>query len=143
GTTDIRDGLVLALAGHAAVNGFEGRRQVIDVSGDGRQNESAAEGCTGGEAICETLVKTQSDAAAAAGITVNGLVILGQAGLQTFYEDNVKTAGGFVLAATGFDTFSDAIITKIGREIIGVPAPATLAIFGAALLGLVGLRRRA
>lgn len=144
GETDIRDGLVMALAGHAAANGFEGRRQVIDVSGDGAQNESTDEGCTSGQPICATLVATQRDAAAAVGITVNGLVILGQTGLQTFYETNVKTADGFVVAADGFADFEAAIIRKIGREITGeVPAPATLAVFGAALLGLAGLRRRA
>lgn len=113
-------------------NGFEGARRVIDVSGDGTENVSN-----------DAAVQAQRNAAHAEGIRVNGLAILNDvANLDVYYTNNVITPGAFVQTAT-FASFATAVETKIGREITGVPAPATLVLFGAALLGLAGLRRKA
>ncbi len=113
-------------------NGFESLRQVIDVSGDGAQNAG-------------DNTAAARDAALAAGIdAINGLPILGEAGLMNWYENNIKGgAGAFVIAASSFDTFENAVKTKIGREIRNdIPAPATLALLGLGLSGLAAVRRR-
>lgn len=104
---------------HAATlfadNGFEGTRQVIDVSGDGPTNRGrpAAMG---------------RDFAVAQGITVNGLPILGLArGLDRYYEQNVVGGpGGFMVPADGFNDFAQAVLSKLIREIAAAPAGETL-----------------
>jgi hypothetical protein len=130
--TGIANGISVANNSFDA-NGFEGARRVIDVSGDGQENVSTDAG-----------VRAQRDLAAGEGIRINGLAILNDvATLATYYSNNVITPGGFVFNAT-FATFATAVENKIGTEIRGeVPAPATLVLFGAALLGLAGLRRKA
>ncbi|MCH9015408.1 MAG: DUF1194 domain-containing protein [Gemmatimonadetes bacterium] len=96
-------------------NGYDGRRQTIDVSGDGRS---------------DLLVPTTSarDRAVAHGVAINGLVILGdEPYLERYYRENV--IGGeraFVLAADGFEAFAGAIVVKLIREITASPALSTL-----------------
>lgn len=98
-------------------NGFEGTRQVIDVSGDGMQNS----GYDTSEA---------RDAVLASGIdTINGITI-GQdyAGndLQQWYADNV--IGGenaFVINAETFADFGTALEMKLAAEIDGTYIPET------------------
>ncbi|HVJ51279.1 MAG TPA: DUF1194 domain-containing protein [Aliidongia sp.] len=82
------------------------RRRVIDVSGDGSNNN--------GRPIGEAR-----DEAVAAGITINGLPILTvEAALDSYYEANVIGGpGAFIIPTENFETFAKAIQTKLIREI--------------------------
>jgi hypothetical protein len=114
-----------------ASNNFEAPRQVIDVSGDGAENSGID-------------TSNARDAALAAGVdAINGLPILGEAGLLAFYQNNIQGgAGSFTIAVNSFDDFAAAIELKLVREIGQVPEPGTLALLGVALLGLGAIRRR-
>jgi len=97
---------------------FPGARRVIDVCGDGTNNS--------GESLAEAR-----DAAAAAGITVNGLTIINEhapafmwahthppGGLTKWYEDNVIGGpGAFVLEVHDFAAFGEALTRKLLQEI--------------------------
>lgn len=115
-------------------NNFDGDQLVIDVSGDGRQNSGAN-------------TAAARDAAFAQGITINGLAI-GNTTLFNWYNANIKTSDGFVLHATDFDSFGNAIKEKIAREIPPpppnnvIPEPATMFLMGSGLIGTIFLRRR-
>jgi len=117
-------------------NGFEGTREVIDVSGDGAQNNGA-----------NTLAA--SNAAIGAGIdAINGIVIGGQVSVFNFYVNNIQNgAGAFTLTANSFADFAAALDDKLVREITGgvVPEPitATLGLMGLGALATVSRRRRA
>ena len=112
-------------------NAFDGTRQVMDVSGDGAQNEGAS-------------TTAARDAALLAGIDqINGLVILGEGGLATWYTNNVLGgSGAFLMTATDFASFENAIKEKIEIEVIGTPEPLTLLLLGLGLVGVAGLRRK-
>lgn len=108
-----------------ASNTFTAPRQVIDVAGDGAENSGAN-------------TATARDNALAAGIdTINGLAILGEAGLQTWYNLNIKGGtNAFVEPAVNFDAFALSLQRKLVWEITGVPEPASILTFAIALLGL-------
>lgn len=112
-----------------ANNGFEGR-SVIDVSGDGEENDGAN-------------TATARNTALANGIdAINGLAI-GGAGLVAWYDANIKGgSNAFVIGVSQFDQFAGAVATKIGREIQPTPEPGSLALAGLALAGVAGLRRK-
>jgi hypothetical protein len=94
-------------------NRFTGGRRVIDISGDGEANSGAE----------PDVVR---DAAAAAGITINGLAILDQIPtLNLYYVDHV--IGGpdaFLIVAKDFGDFTRAIRQKLLREIESAPLAA-------------------
>jgi hypothetical protein len=96
------------------------QRMVIDVSGDGSNNSG------------RPLAAARDDAIAA-GVTVNGLAILGnEPGLDGYYRDNVIGGdGAFMIVAQDFSAFSDAILKKLVREIAVIPAlPFSVALLG-------------
>lgn len=114
-------------------NEFDGTQKIIDISGDGVSNSGVAPA-------------TARNAAAAAGITVNGLPI-GNQRLINFFDANVRTSDGFVISAATFDDFDAAIQKKLTREIDGavpdpqpIPTPALLP--GLIGLGATALRKR-
>lgn len=101
-----------------AGNGFEGTRRVIDISGDGANNEGR-------------LVSLARDAAVAAHITVNGLPIVNNRidpfgrrqipDLDLYYRYCVIGGpGAFMVVAEGFGSFAEAIRRKLVSEIAGV-----------------------
>lgn len=100
---------------------FKGLRKVIDVSGDGTNNQ--------GE-----IVTTVRDATVAKGITINGLPImlkesnvgfLDIPNLDEYYEDCViGGVGSFTVPARGKAQFIDAIRKKLLLEVAGkMPSP--------------------
>jgi hypothetical protein len=100
-------------------NGYTGRRRVIDVSGDGPNNDGPP-------------VTSARDRAVARGITINGLPIInnrpnrfgfpGLADLDLYYENCVIGGpGSFQVVARGFPAFPAAILRKLIREIAGAP----------------------
>lgn len=111
-----------------ASNDFDAARQVIDVSGDGAENNGAS-------------TSAARDAALTAGIDqINGLPILGsEFGLEAWYNANIKGgAGAFVIPANTFDDFADAIEEKIEAEIIDpVTTPEPSSVVSLAGLGAV------
>jgi len=109
GSTAIGDALEYAIL-QLEENGFVGRRKVIDVSGDGRNNRGSA----------AWLVR---DLAVARGITVNGLAILNEdPTLDRYYFTNVIGGpGAFVMIANDYAAYRLAILAKLVKEISGPP----------------------
>lgn len=114
-------GAALAFAGQRFDNsGFESRRRVIDVSGDGRTNDGPP-----AELVRDRLV-TQ-------GIVINGLPVMmnrsnfgrpPDSGLDKYYEENVIGGpGSFMISAASFDDFGRAVRSKLVREISAAPSP--------------------
>jgi hypothetical protein len=102
-------------------NGFRGIRRVIDVSGDGTNNQGP-------------LVTLARDDVLAKGVTINGLPIMLKrpnpatmdiANLDIYYEDCVIGGpGAFVIPVRERDKFKEAIRTKLVLEIAGhTPVP--------------------
>ena len=93
-----------------AASGFDASRRIIDVSGDGINND--------GRPVTEAR-----DAAVAKGITINGLPILGQEpDLEAYYTGNV--IGGraaFVQPVTSPEHFPPAVLRKLLTEIAAAP----------------------
>jgi hypothetical protein len=91
-------------------NGLQAPRQVVDVSGDGRETPAR-------EVV--VLMPAARAMARARGVTVNGLAILNEdAGLANWYANNVISGpGSFVIPVADFDAFSEAIVRKLVREI--------------------------
>jgi hypothetical protein len=91
---------------------FEGERLVIDVSGDGVNNNGRP-------------VVAARDDAVAKNIVINGLPILNEdPTLDTYYNDNVIGGpGAFKIAVKDFSTFGQAIMSKLVQEIADDAAP--------------------
>ncbi|MBV9078282.1 MAG: DUF1194 domain-containing protein [Methylobacteriaceae bacterium] len=101
-----------------AESGFTAARRVIDVSGDGPNNQGRA------------VTAARADALAA-GITINGLpIMLKEPGyfdipdLDIYYRDCVIGGqGAFMVPAREKGQFRDAVKTKIIMEIAAAPTP--------------------
>ena len=91
-------------------NGIVAPRQVVDVSGDGRETPAR-------EVV--VLMPMARAMAAARGVTINGLAIENEdPGIAAWYRNNVMSGpDAFVVAATDFEDFVDAIRRKLLREI--------------------------
>jgi len=106
---------------------YSADRHVIDVSGDGTNNQ--------GRAVIDSR-----DAAVGAGVVINGLAIFNKTaaaeggylalhtnppgGLAKYYKDNVIGGlGAFVLPIDDFSGFDAAMIQKLIAEIAGEPDP--------------------
>lgn len=98
---------------------FEGTRRVIDVSGDGSNNN--------GRSVLEARKEALDQ-----GVVINGLPIINdrptvwggapELYLDKYYEDNVIGGpGAFMIVADGFEKFGDAILTKLIMEVAGTP----------------------
>lgn len=98
---------------------FQGKRRVIDISGDGRNNNGRDLAEVRGEALAK-------------GIIINGLPIVNdrptrwgtppERDLDIYYRDQVIGGpGSFYIVADGFPAFANAIRTKLVREISGAP----------------------
>ena len=108
-------------------NRYEGRRKVVDVSGDGPQ--------IGGRPL-----EASRSEAMLAGITINALVISGPGGnlrgpggipLELHYErDVIGGPGAFVVVADDRAKFAQAILQKLVREIAGIDGPRRMAANG-------------
>jgi hypothetical protein len=100
---------------------YRGSRRVIDISGDGRNNN--------GRDIADARAE-----ALAQGITINGLPIVNdrptrwgtppERDLDIYYREQVIGGpGAFYIVAEGFQSFADAIRAKLVREIAGTEEP--------------------
>src|SRR5215470_11580873 len=116
-STSISGGIDFALTQFGRAP-FDAERRTIDVSGDGNNNNGRDVRLARAEAV-------------AAGVTVNGLVILTDerfslnrehtnppGGLEKYYRDNVIGGpGAFVLVAKDFNSFGNLLIKKLIAEI--------------------------
>ncbi|MBI1243518.1 MAG: DUF1194 domain-containing protein [Alphaproteobacteria bacterium] len=103
---------------------YEGRRRVIDVSGDGVNNSGRP-------------ASDARDDALARGIGINGLVIMNdpqpsfrgvpQPPLDEFYRENVIGGpGAFVIAVDDFESFAYAMVNKLVKEVASLPTDPSL-----------------
>ena len=104
-------------------NGFDGRRRVIDVSGNGRNNFGPQ-------------ILPVRDAVVAAGITINGLPIMSdptEVGLDDYYRACVVGGpGAFLVKVESEDDLETAIRHKLVAEIAARPMPAAAPVLRAA-----------
>ena len=101
-------------------NVYEGLRKVIDVSGDGPNNQGRP-------------VTDARDAALASGIVINGLPLMTREGmgsqwhledLDVYYEACVTGGpGSFVIPVLDWDDFAEAVRRKLVLEIASPPRP--------------------
>lgn len=112
GATSISGALRFS-AGLFVDNGFDGVRQVIDLSCDGRNNQGAE-------------VSLAREFVIGRGITINGLTILNEHPTLNFYFEQ-KVIGGngaFVEIANNYQSYADAFLRKLVKEVTNVPITA-------------------
>ncbi len=115
GSTSVSDALNYS-ARMFAKSGFASERRVIDVSGDGSNNSGIPP-----DSVRDRLVE--------AGIVINGLAILNdEPNLKDYYAASVIGGpGAFVLVAESYETFSNAILSKLIQEIAALPRSTSVA----------------
>ncbi len=113
GHTSIAGGIEFAVS---QIKGapFQAKRQIVDVSGDGDDDNFADD---------VVLVRER---ALAAGITINALVVSeDQASgndFEGYYREKVIGGpGSFIMAAKDYSSFGEAMIKKLVAEIAGLP----------------------
>ena len=99
---------------------YEGTRRVVDVSGDGSNNNGPP-------------AEAERDRLVAAGATINGLPIINERlrfgrypepDLESYYRNAVIGGpGAFLIVAGEFAAFGDAIRRKLVQEIAALPSP--------------------
>ena len=91
-------------------NRFDGLRRVIDLSGDGRNND----GLPLRQVRREVMER---------GVTINGLAILNELPLlDDYFRDYlIGGDGAFLIVAQDYDDFEQAMIQKLDREIRSIP----------------------
>ena len=104
--TSISGALDFAVTLFEQAEGVTPLRRIIDVSGDGINNNGRP-------------IEDSRNDAVNAGITINGLPILSEyPTLDAYYRDNVIGGpGSFVVAVSDFEAFGNAILGKLMREI--------------------------
>jgi len=109
GGTGIGDGIAVAMRKFDR-NGIDAMRQVVDVSGDGRETPPRENVVT---------MPTARSMALSRGVTVNGLAILNEdETLDNWYRNHVIVGpNSFVIAVDDFDDFASAMTRKLIREI--------------------------
>ncbi len=142
GQTNIVGALNYA-AGLFSNNGFEGRQNTIDVSGDGTESEA----CLFFLSTCGPLQAARDAALAGDVDVINAIAIDGPDFFgdgQAYYENNVIGGpGAFAMTVSNFNDFGAAIKTKILNEIgTSVAEPKVFALFALAMGGLLLTRRR-
>ncbi len=90
-------------------NAFQGKRRVIDISGDGRETTMREFYITSPQARAMAISR---------GITVNGLAILNdEPDLDSYYHEQVTGGpGSFVMVAREIEDFAEAMRLKLIRE---------------------------
>ena len=92
----------------------EPTRKVIDISGDGRNNDGS---------VSPNDMRVR---ARAASVTINGLPIRGdEPDVADYYRGHVVTPDGFVIEAASFDDFAVAIRYKLLMEVSELVLPRT------------------
>jgi hypothetical protein len=91
-------------------NGFDGVRQAIDLSCDGRNNQGVD-------------VQFARDVVVGRGITINGLTILNEHPTLNYYFEQkiIGGTGAFVEIANDYQAYSEAFMRKLVKEITNVP----------------------
>lgn len=109
GATSISGALRFALA-RLKASPFSGRRQVIDISADGRNNNG------GGLAVVRAKVLSR-------GVTINGLAIANEVPTLDFYFQRyvIGGTGAFVIKARSYGDYATAIHRKLLNEIQNLP----------------------
>lgn len=117
GRTSVSAGIDFAMA-HFGKAKWPQVRRVIDISGDGTNNDGRA-------------VTAARDQAVAAGVTINGLAIINdkpdlgysahthpEGGLPAYYRQHViGGANSFLVVVKDFGSFADAMAKKLAKEI--------------------------
>jgi hypothetical protein len=108
---------------------FRGARRVVDVSGDGANNQGPA-------------VDAARDAVIAQGITVNGLPLMTSGGMPSVFDINdldtyytncvIGGPGYFMIPVNDWSQFPEAVRRKLVLELAGTPGEGTARVMKAA-----------
>jgi hypothetical protein len=109
GATGISEGIAAAVRA-IETNAIEGRRKVVDVSGDGQETPARD---------FVVLLPQARIMAMSRGVTINGLAIINEdPTLLEYYKNRVRTGpDSFIMGTTDYAGFAEAIRRKLLREI--------------------------